>query len=184
MRVIAFAGKAGVGKTAAAMHLVEEYGASKLSFATPLRQELVEANFPWESVYAKPTPPAYRRLLQYWSDCRLAYNKDYFADDMAATLLAANDAEKHSLYDDETILAIDDLRYDNEVSMLAKLHGMTGIQLSLVHLERLGLTVDAAADAHRSEHGITTFGESLGWETWNLGEGDFDALHKHIAELM
>lgn len=155
MRVIAFAGQARAGKSTFAESFAAaafEAGANPTirSFAGPLKRAAVEAG------YAKASHPAqYREFCQAEGAARRAENPNHWLDLFRAELglVAAADAAHltRSLEDDlpyhETIVLIDDMRYENEFELVA---GIGGQNILVVRPDDLP-EADAAYRDHESE---------------------------------
>ena len=131
MRVIAFAGQARCGKTTFAKSFqvaAFEAGATPVirSFAGPLKQAAVDAG------YTKTFhPEEYRDFCQTHGAERRAEDPNYWLDQFKVELqqLAASDAahladalENDTPYH-ETIVLIDDLRYENEYELITEIGG-------------------------------------------------------------
>ncbi len=184
--LIGLAGKFGAGKDAVADVMVERYGFRKLSFAEPLRIECAEAlsmcKFPdsmptdlhWELtrlyitcpdrniIWAKPTRPEVRRMLQWWgSDFRRAQDPDYWTK-RAAEIIAAE--PRH--------IVISDARYLNE-AQLVKQFG----KLWLVQRPSLQLTEH---HSHISEQFVDTYTD---WDLVINNNSDLPTLQSHVSSL-
>ena len=122
--VIAFLGRAGSGKSTASKHLVESYGAKKVSFAGPLK-ELAKLllNFSDEQVYGsqaiKETVDARygftpRQFLQNLGNgAREIIGNRVWVDGCLNTILRKSEKGEGSLF------VIDDCRYVNEAAIIA-----------------------------------------------------------------
>ena len=156
MRIIAFAGQARCGKTtfakafAAAAYDAEASPVIR-SFAGPLKRAATEAGF------AKDTNPIeYREYCQTEGAARRSEDPDYwlnqFRDELA--VLAAADAAHlaEALADDrdyhETIVLIDDLRYENEFDLVREVGGQVCL---IMRPEGRLPEADAAWRGHESE---------------------------------
>lgn len=115
MKLIALSGKMTSGKSTVADYLVEVYGFKKLSFARALRLELEEAGF--RNVWDKPTLPHVRELLIAWGKARRVENPDYWVWRVRSRLKRAASLEE-SQHQTEPCFVVDDMRFQNELSML------------------------------------------------------------------
>lgn len=166
--IIAFSGHKESGKTTCADWLVNGGGWQRLSFATPLRQELVQAGFPPHLVYGKPTNPVVRRLLQAWGDARREQDPNYFITPMLA------DIQAHIL--NGFSVAIDDLRYINEAEALQQEGAV------LVRLKKLNPHVVEERDCHPSEHDLDGY---IGFDYYiEATDGDLGTLKARIMGMV
>lgn len=147
MRVIAFSGKSGVGKSTIAKYIQEEYHAVKHSYASVLREEAEKAGFGREILWNKPTDPAVRRLLIGWGETRRLEYEDYLADKLWAKL-------ENSLRLEDKIVVIDDLRYPNEVAQLHMFENVLGVPVLQV---RVDCDFDPAPVLHESESALDDY---------------------------
>ena len=126
--ILGIAGKMGAGKDTAADTLVNNYGFLKVSMADALRKECAQAlayhecpkcapedirriinKGPRVNVYAKPTSPDARRLLQWWgTDFRRKDDPDYWVKRVEPIL-------NHTLD-----VVIPDIRFENEAAMVKR----------------------------------------------------------------
>lgn len=114
--VIAFVGPAGSGKSTAANHLIEKYGAKRYSFAAPLKEVAKRTlDFTDEQLYGtqaqkEAIDPRYgfscRKFLQRLGTegCRGVFGNDFW------TKMTLSMIER----DDPRIAVIDDARFENE----------------------------------------------------------------------
>ena len=110
MRVIAFSGKSGAGKTWCSKYIMEmDLDTAVASFAGPLKHELtVKADVRPEVMRHKPWPDWLRALAQAWGDAKRAQNPRHYIDTMIVQL------EAH-WFSGHKLVVIDDLRYMNEM---------------------------------------------------------------------
>ena len=172
--IIAFSGHKESGKTTCADWLIKDKTWNKLSFAELLRCELVEAGFPAGIVYAKPTSPEMRRLMQAWGDAWRAIDSRHYIDPLLDSLFWC--------VDNNINVVIDDLRYINEAEALQQ-EGATLVRLKKIVYPRPGdagsCSCKAAYDAHGSEHDLDGY---IGFDYYiEAREGDLEKLR---AELM
>ena len=126
MRIFAFSGKRGSGKTTICNHLRDCHGARDLSFAAPLRQELAAIGYPEYILNEKPTPDEIRALLIAHGQARRFIDPEYWIKKLFASIDMLPCLGRDPV-------VIDDLRFWNEAEKL-KNHKAT-----LVRLERYGL---------------------------------------------
>jgi hypothetical protein len=152
--IIGLTGTMGSGKDATAI-ILADYGYKRLAFADTLRFEcgivleyrqlpedappapelVVDAvlNAEPAEVYAKPTTPRMRALLQWWgTEYRRAQDPNYWIKQMRAKLQATPRA------------AVTDVRFPNEAALVREFGG------EVWRVERPGLTADGIA-GHASE---------------------------------
>jgi hypothetical protein len=145
MNLIAFSGFKTSGKSSAANHLVELYGAERISFAQPIREMLGVLGLTGSDLSTgKETPHpvlggntprfAMQTLGTQWG--REMIDQRLWLNLLAARVCAAKDAGK--------LVVIDDVRFANEVELIRDLGGV------IIHIERPGLT----GGEHASEAGI------------------------------
>ena len=129
------------GKSTVAAALAEKYGFIHLSFATPLKEDVVGMGFDREDVYnRKPLP--IRELLQKYGQARRYQDGSYWLKRL-----------EHSVHmrKPTSIFIIDDVRFENEAQWVEE-------QGVLIRLERLGHvcpdqdTSEIALDNFRFEH--------------------------------
>jgi len=138
---VAFAGKAGSGKTTAANILVQELGYRRVSLAAPLKSVVSQL---WPDL----SPEKRRPYLQSVGDGLRAVDPYVFI--------------RYLLRDvgDSTKIAVDDVRYPNEVRSLRKA-GFLLIYLDvpdaerLIRMEKRGDVIDARSLQHRSETSLS-----------------------------
>jgi hypothetical protein len=155
MRVIAFAGQARSGKTTFARSFAAasfDAGATPTirSFAGPLKRAAEEAGFAKDIA-----PESYRSFCQVEGAAKRAENPDYWLDLFRAELglIAAADAEhladtlESGLDYHETVVLIDDMRYENEYELVKEIGGQ-----NILVMRPNGLPeADAAWRDHESE---------------------------------
>jgi hypothetical protein len=167
-RIIGMAGRMGSGKdTAGAM--LSMIGYAPIAFADALRAEVYaclcgETDPPempcsiWENwvqslpadVYAKPTAPWMRSVLQWWgTEYRRAQDQDYWVDKMAARI------EPDSKY------VLTDVRFANESALVRRLGGVVWLierlrpQIAMHSSEKLdGITPDCIIRNDGSLHDL------------------------------
>ena len=161
--IIGISGKAGVGKTTTANHLLDAYGGNtiKLSFADALKREVAEEyGFPLEWCYTEEgkntkirvltypstTFATVRKLLQeYGQNKRHTAGRDYWVNIIRHSLLTAAACGK-------TVAIIDDVRQENEAEFIKEHGGL------LVRIQMAG-QVDAVGQScgHISETALDTY---------------------------
>lgn len=113
MRIIAFTGLAGSGKSAVAEWLVKERGFVRRSFAQPIK-DMIAACWPqctekteaYAALEGKTLRHAYQTLGTEWG-------RQHIGEDLWANYLVNN-------LEPDVYYVIDDLRYDNEAFLLRK----------------------------------------------------------------
>jgi hypothetical protein len=172
MRIIAFSGKSGVGKSTIAKYMQEEFHARKHTYAEVLREEAMAAGFSRDILWHKPTNPAVRRLLIGWGETRRMEYEDYLADILWAKL-------EKSLRLQDKIVVIDDLRYPNEVAQLRAFETVFGVRVTLVRVE---CDFNPAIVLHESESALDGYKD---WDARFLNENDgWDKLHEFAITLV
>ena len=148
--IIGLAGRAGSGKTTAAKHLVDELGFTRLSFADPIRNMvgdfLMDMGYGADYVDSLLTieknqvlAPIGRSSRQLMQSIGTEWGRDCVDNDVWVTL-----ARRRVRTIDADLIVFDDVRFENEASMVRSLGGI------IIHIDR----GDLVADAHRSEAGI------------------------------
>lgn len=151
MTIIGITGKAGSGKTTAA-NVLADRGFKKLSFATPLK-EIAKA-FGCSGEEDDRNRELYQKL---GTDVGRWYDKDIWVKKMAQRIL---DIEEASIaYQDQTMIVIDDVRFDNEAMLIKKLDGF------VIELKGSGYYKSGSLASHASEGGIS---ESLIDYSWDF----------------
>ena len=148
MRVIAFSGPKFAGKTWAARFLVRKYDALRLSFAQPLKRDLVKLGFDPEDVFENK-PEHLRKLMQ-------DYGRAWRAEDDWHWLYPMEDALATLRRDGYPLVVIDDLRFVNEAQCLRANWGA-----ELIRIERHDPTALVPYDKDVSEHDLDK------WDDWN-----------------
>lgn len=110
MKIIAFSGKRGSGKSTCANYLAQRYGATRISFADQLRRELVALGYPRGLVHQKPTAEPMRRLLVAHGCARRWIEPDYWVDHTLKEITRC----------ESDLVVIDDLRFRNEAERLVQ----------------------------------------------------------------
>jgi len=148
MIIVGFAGAAGAGKTTAAEHLGDLYGAPRLSLADPLRSmalvlnpvihesgstlKAVVATYGWTET--KKRYPAVRDYLQTLGTEAV---RDHLGPDVWVNALAAR---LDALPRETAVVTVDDVRFDNEAEFIksrgGKLVLITGRRYSGVRAHR------------------------------------------------
>jgi hypothetical protein len=177
MRIIAFAGQARCGKTTFARSFAAAaYDAAATpvirSFAGPLKRAAAEAGFDKET-----NPIEYRDYCQTEGAARRSEDPDYWLNqfrDELADLAAADAAHLADALTDgrdyhETIVLIDDLRYENEFDLVRE----TGGQVCLVMRPDGRLP---EADAPWRDHESEEFGNYWASQDEAEQDGMFDMV--------
>ena len=170
MTVIGLTGKAGCGKTTAAKVLVEK-GFQRLSFATPVKH--VAKRFGWDGEKDEKG----RRLLQLiGTEIGRWYDPDIWVKEMARKILDVEDTNKY--YMDQTMIVIDDVRFNNEAKLIKDLDGFV-IELTGRFVYR-----DGVLSSHSSERGISKELIDYSWEFPDFNSPDLfkQAFNKKITE--
>ena len=150
MTIIGITGKAGSGKTTAAKVLVDR-GFMKLSFATPVKE--IAKMFGWDG----KKDDRGRRLLQLigteigrWYDDRIWVKK------MAQRILDIEETNKY--YQDQTMIVIDDVRFDNEAKLIKELDGF------VIELKGNAFYQEGFLATHTSERGVSKSVIDYSWD--------------------
>ncbi len=166
---IAFGGRMQVGKTTAALHLVERHGFVRFALADPIK-DIAGRDFGWDG--AKDARG--RQLLQEVGDVGRNYDPEIWLDRLAARIAAREDPR----------VVVDDLRMAREAEFLERL-GFVTVRVLRPPAEA---PADAPADArrgHATETGL--YGVHLDLELDNAGTfedlyGRLDALVTELEE--
>lgn len=143
--LIGVCGEAGSGKDYFAGELDRRgHPVHVVKFATHLRRD-IEATLEIDEIpvlWAKPTPPAIRSLLQWWGDFRRAQDENYFVeltmkeiDDIVATHVRL-DVGQVCLYD-RPLIVVTDVRYENEARAIRDRGGVIVRVWASEHTRRL-----------------------------------------------
>ena len=141
MKIIAFTGKYQSGKTTIANFIINYYtNVIKLSFAEPVKKIATE-QFGWNG--EKDTKG--RKLLQLiGTDVGREYNPNIWVEKMEINLKNEIYLEECKNQDYDTIVVIDDARFDNEAELIKKWNSI------IIEIIRPGYN----GDNHKSEQGI------------------------------
>lgn len=126
MKLIALSGKMTSGKSTVADYLVKVYGFQKVSFAEALRRELMATHF--TGVYEKPTPLHLRELLIAWGKARRVQDPNYwlqFVEEKIEWCISMEELHNEI----EPRIVIDDMRFQNELSMVLR-YGAVPIRIT------------------------------------------------------
>lgn len=128
MNILALGGRMGAGKTTLAQYLRDKYQFHLLSFAAPLKRDIVKMGFPEKMVYVEKPDPI-RALMQAYGQAWRHIDKDHWLD-----LLCRQIEEIKTRYNTPTLfgnrlrapfIVIDDMRFRNELDAMADLGAHT-----------------------------------------------------------
>ncbi len=139
-RIVAIYGQIGAGKSTMARLFEELLGYRRISFASALKEDLLNCGFTPEHIEHKP--PWMRELMQAYGLARRAVDPMYWARIL-----------RDFLVEEEGCFAIDDLRFDNEVEMLEGLRS-SGWNVKYVSVAHAGHEV-YPPKLPESERGLT-----------------------------
>jgi hypothetical protein len=138
MRLIAFAGPARAGKSACATILEEnakqKYRVVRESFAKPMREAwerlaVYLTNKTGELVSRETRPNLYRETMQRWGEKRRKRDQDHWVNRLTERLFVEKVIEKAQYEREpdfqETLVIIDDMRYENELCLISSLGGVS-----------------------------------------------------------
>lgn len=158
------------GKTTIAKHLIKHHGYEHLSFAGPLKQDILDMGFPEWAIELKPD--WMRRLMQVYGRAWRSVDPDHWVDTLAADLWNVATMTVNAN------IVIDDLRFENEAHYLRRLDPKT-FDVELVRVVRVGS--QDAAQAIRSDQSETDLDH---WHDWDLivqaGSGDITGLLQSV----
>lgn len=123
MKIIAISGKRGSGKSTMAKAVTTMSNAALMSFAGPLRREIMALGYPHHLVCGKPTAEPMRRLLIAHGMCRRHVNESYWISQLWKDIERAK-------ANGVTMAVIDDLRFWNEAEQL-RASGATLVRIGL-----------------------------------------------------
>jgi len=167
MRIIALSGKMRSGKTTLGA-LLEKHlrGCKRVSFGDEVRREVARGmgydSNDWKFPFTTHEKSALRPVLQAWGhNMRKVRGERYWIDKLMTRILG------ETIYDDEAIWVIDDVRYLNELEAITDLE-YDGIGSYHYHIIRLECTeetqirrgCDPSNMTHESEIGFNDY-------TWN-----------------
>lgn len=115
--IVVFSGKIGAGKTTVAKDLVEHYGFDRVSFAGPLKEDVVSWGFDANDVYDRKPHPI-RQLLIAYGMARRYHDPDYWVKRLADQLrerIATDSFGRPALY------VCDDCRFSNEILLFERM---------------------------------------------------------------
>jgi hypothetical protein len=174
MKLIAFAGKAGAGKDAAAMRLITRHQYALYKFAQPIKVGLAAMfGLDWEQLEGSEKETEIEWLgkspRQLMQTLGTEWGRQCVADDV---WLRVAEMQWKRLVADRLFdgLAISDCRFENEAAWVRSQGG------TVVHLRRDG--IDAVA-AHASESGLAVLPGDI--EVNN--NGSLQDLHAHVDFL-
>lgn len=123
MKIIAFSGKRGTGKSTCAEAIIEAKGAERVSFAGHLKADILRLGYPEDIIWRKPTPDPIRRLLISHGQAMRWIDADHWVR------CAIRDIEQaqRDLYQ---LVVIDDLRFWNEAEAMRTL-GATLVRVEM-----------------------------------------------------
>lgn len=148
MKIIAFTGSMGSGKTTAIQELLASHRGDQVNvkFAQPLYDMQEYAYGRIDSVYTRPTDFVKDRKLLQWIGTE--WGRDTISKTLWVDLWKA-EVEKYKLTD--TIVTCDDVRFDNEAETIRSLSGI------IIRLETNQARIAAGngSNTHSSEAGIS-----------------------------
>jgi len=162
---LAFAGKKGSGKTLLADYCADVHLLEPLSFADPLKMDLVELGISPDRLFTTRDHNS-RALMQAYGEAMRDQDKDYWLNRLLDVM--------HD-YEDIAIdgVTIDDMRYPNEADAL-RAKGFT-----LIKIIRDGFNHEQ--DDHPSENSLTDYEFDHVLVAKN---GDKEALYRMIDEII
>jgi hypothetical protein len=171
LRLLGFAGPAGVGKSTAAQLLVHQAGWRLVSFADPLRRLALQLRPEWTSWHFGPgkevTPDGGgltpRETLRVLGDGIKAFYPRAFVE------VGALSIQTHLLADHPVV--VDDVRFETEAEAIRDLGGV------VVHVQRAG--VGFRRD-HNSEQGIAVHPDDLTL----VNPGDLLRLQGELGQIL
>lgn len=160
--IVGLSGKIKSGKSYVADALAASHGFVKLSFATRLKQDLVDMGFSYTDVFIDK-PPYIRALLQAYGAARREVNPNHWIDHVERSI---------ALCKPGTVFVIDDLRYWNEAEWITRKSGV------LVRLQRVGFP---PVSDHESETAL----DDYPFKHVVAGEdGELDDLVAHVEDCL
>lgn len=164
--VVGISGKAHSGKSTVSEMLVQKYGFESLAFGDTLKRHLNDYfGIHTDELWSDKKKPEVRKLLQSVGDLmRCEVDENYFVRVI-----------EMALKDHEGFVAIEDVRYSNEVDMLKNNGGI------LIKIDREdGPKVEYGAD-HSSETDLDDFQE---WDYIIKNFGTVDDLHNKVDTVV
>lgn len=183
--LIGLTGSAGSGKDTIADILIDRWDFVRIKVAEPLRAECAWAlatgeaplNAPEDirhilslgaavDVYAKPTSPEARRLLQYWgADYRRAQNQDYWIEKLVDSIIGLT----------EINLVVTDIRFHNEAQSVIDLSG------SIWQVQRPTTLLTGETANHKSEMFCKS---DWPWDAVIINDGSLKDLEDKVIRAM
>lgn len=115
--VLALSGHDGSGKTTLARVIAEQYGGQVVSFAAPLKDDLIALGYDRDRILSKPTPPHLRALMRAHGEAsRAEMGVDYWVRRWMLSAATARDQGAR-------IVVVDDLRHVSELLSMWHLGG-------------------------------------------------------------
>ncbi len=176
--VIALLGRAGAGKTTVAEHLVRHYGATRVSFAAPLKL-MAQALFGLSDAQLygdekETNDPRYGKASRVIMQALGSLGRTHLGTEVwVQAALKKIEAGPPGIY------VIDDCRYPNEAAAVTA--GGDTWQGRVIKISRPG--AQTAHGAHESELGVDQVPNSdIDCNLFN--DGDFDALLRQVDDVM
>jgi len=187
MKIVGISGKMHSGKTWVSDILRNKGGYTRVSYAGPLKEDVLNMGFDPAHVLAKPD--WMRNLLIAYGQARRAVNPDHWVERVGGKLRALLAEERKANADlfgpgREQLVVIDDLRFENEADALRMFEAeFGGVDLMLVRLERRDY--DRAGLAGTGDISETALDDYDFDYTYYVASGDtagLDIIGKEILE--
>lgn len=117
INIIGLSGKLRSGKTWLANQLCQRYGMAPLSFATPLKEDVMSMGFSYIDVYVEKAEPV-RRLLQVYGQAQRYKDPDYWLRKGMAQIEKIRDLHPG------VVVVFDDVRFPNEADAIRERNGI------------------------------------------------------------
>jgi len=135
MKVIGVSGKMHSGKTYVTDRLIDRDLGRRLSFAGPLKRDILNMGFTQKDIDEKP--PWMRKLMQVYGQAKRAVDPDHWVNQLMLDIAEKYRTEQlPTLFGSaERVIFIDDIRFENEADAIINLRDQ-GIASRLIRMER------------------------------------------------
>ena len=175
--LVGLTGKSEVGKSLASEHLKRAYSMHRMAFASPLKRMMIAMGVPEENVWGDKKEEPLELLCGHSARHAMQTLGTEWGRSMNPNLWTNLFVDEY-LREQRERVVVDDLRFDNEASVIQELGGI------VVEIRRPTLEITGMKYEHASEAGVTI----ADYAVWNDGTPwDFreklDLLMKNVYGL-